>query len=126
MRVESDGNRLTIEVGPGKRDAALAVVSAHFVEAQKTKRQLVLAAVGCFAVAAGLLVFAPEGRERLAVWMGAALVVVGFAASGLARLRLKTPLGEIEVISREPENTEGIPAPRNSAEGSQRRLPETE
>lgn len=97
MRVESDGDRIRIDVAPGKRDAALAVVTAHFSEAQKTKRLLILATVASLIVAAITVVFAPEGRESLATCVGVALVALAVGAARLSRLRWNAPFGEIEM-----------------------------
>jgi len=97
MRIESDGDRIKIEVGPGAREAAIGIAAAHFSEGQKTRRLLIFATMAFAIVAALTVVFAPQGREAWADWIGVALVALAVGAAKLSRLRWKTPLGELEV-----------------------------
>ena len=106
MRVESDGNRITIDVGPGKRDAALTAVVAHFSETQKTKRLLILSTVASLIVAALAFVFAPEGRETWATYSGVALIALAFGAAGLSQLRWSGIFGKIEIIGQDASSAD--------------------
>jgi hypothetical protein len=97
MKAEIDGDRLTVETGPGARQAALDNIAAYFREreAQKSKRLLMIAATVLAVVAALAVVFAPQGREVLAQYVGAALVLLAAGAAGYSQLWLKGPLLEL-------------------------------
>lgn len=59
-------------------------------EQERTKRiSLILAAILILA-AASLILFAPEGRETMSYWLGAALVIFAAGAAGYKRVWGKT------------------------------------
>jgi hypothetical protein len=66
----------------------------YIVEHEKTKRLGLM--VSCFlvAVGAGVVLFAPPGREVVASWLGAVLLLAAAGAVGFARIQAKTKLLE--------------------------------
>lgn len=110
MKTEIDGDRLTIETGPGARQAALDNVAAYFSqrEAQKTRRLLIVAATAFAIVAAVTVVFVPAGRESWAPWIGAPLAVLAAGAAGYSRFWLTTPL--LKLRAARDETTEEDPS----------------
>ena len=101
MKLEYDGKQLTVGAGPGMREAAIELMDVCIRETQKTRRLLMLTAMGLAAVAAVLLVFAPEGREVPANWMGGALMVIALGAARCSRFCLKLPPIELSVGEEE-------------------------
>ena len=91
-----DSNIMTTE-STESTDALLAFVmertalhQAYIREQERTKRiGMVLAAVLILGAAA-LILFAPEGRETLSYWIGAALVIFAAGAMGYKRVWGKT------------------------------------
>lgn len=60
-------------------------------EREKTRRLLIATACLFFVIAAAIVVFAPAGRENLAMILGAALVIFSLGAIGVARFSFKVP-----------------------------------
>jgi hypothetical protein len=60
-------------------------------EQEKTKRLGLILATILILGAAGMLLFAPEGREKLSYWIGAALVIFAAGSVGYQRVWGKTP-----------------------------------
>jgi hypothetical protein len=112
MKAEIDGDRFTVETGPGARQAALDNIAVYFRarEVQKTRRLLIVTAAVYGIVAAITVVFAPQGRELWIPWIGLALLVIATGAAGYSRFWLKTP--EIEFHADQGDDSE-----RNSNAG---------
>ncbi len=111
MKVETDGNRMTVDVGPGMRQAALDAVVACFRELQKTRRLLIFTAMAFAIVAAVAVVFAPAGREALAQWIGLALLVPVIIIGGYSTVWLK--VGPLEIKMTNEEGSDSQTARRN-------------
>ena len=107
MKVECDGKRLMVEAGPGKRQAALDLVAAYFRELQKTRRLLMVTTTAFAIVAAVMVVFAPQGRETLAQFIGATLVILGAGVAGFSNVLVRIP--RLEVKLGEEEGSEKTP-----------------
>ncbi|WP_448548879.1 hypothetical protein [Thalassotalea fusca] len=75
------------------------VHEAYIIEQEKTKRlSLILSAVLLLA-ACLIFIFAPEGREQVSTWIGAALVVTAAGAAGYKRV-----WGKSKIISFGADN----------------------
>jgi hypothetical protein len=59
-------------------------------EQEKTKRLSLILAACVTVAAAGVVLFAPEGRETLSYWIGAALLIFASGAAGYRRVWGKT------------------------------------
>jgi hypothetical protein len=110
MKAEIDGDRFTVEAGPGARQAALDNIAAYFHarEAQKTKRLLMAVAAVFAVVAAVTVVFAPQGRESWAQWVGLAMVVFALGAAGYSQFSFKCASLELKATRDDvPEERAG-------------------
>lgn len=67
----------------------------YIVEQEKTKRLGLLVACALLIVGAAVVIFAPDGRDAVANWMGGALVVAAAGAVGFSRVHAKSPLFEV-------------------------------
>lgn len=70
---------------------AVARLAQIATEREKTRRILIVSAVGLFCVAALVVVFAPPGKEGLAYVLGAALLVIALGAIGASQFKFSVP-----------------------------------
>ncbi len=68
----------------------------YIVEIEKTKRISLVLSVILLLSAMLIVMFAPQGKEVLSYWFGAALVIFSAGAAGYRRLWAKAPMIEIE------------------------------
>ena len=109
MKAEIAGDRLTIDVGPGERQAALDTIAAYFRvrETERTRRYSIIAATASDIVAAVTVVFVPQGTEVWARWISGALVVFGLCAGVYGLFLLKTRLPELKAPKEDAQATKG-------------------
>lgn len=85
---------------PSTIEAVLKVQAANIAERHKTRRMgFVVSAVLTLASAA-ILVFAPENRETVAQWVGAALFIAPAGAAGFTHARFKMPGTSLKLGSK--------------------------
>ena len=71
-------------------DRRSAVHETFIIQQARNKRLGLILAFLLILFAAGIVVFAPEGRQSMSLWVGAALVVFAAGAAGYARVWGKT------------------------------------
>ena len=69
------------------------------VEREKTKRLSLIGSVILVLGASIIFVFAPEGRETISSWLGAALLAAAAGAAGYGRLWFKSPPASLTLDS---------------------------
>lgn len=93
MEIEADdhGNIKTIASGRFAVETSGQVVTAYIHSRSTMRMGLLGLAAFLVAVAATLVVFAPDGREHLTIFIGIALALLAAGLAGFAAFWIKTP-----------------------------------
>ncbi len=85
---------------PSVIEAVVRVQVTSIAERHKTRRLGFVVSAVLTLAAAAILVFAPENRESVAEWVGAALFTAAVGAAGFTHVRFKLPGTSLKMDSK--------------------------